>query len=263
MLSLPSHQATSDLTCTHSTFQSCVCSDAGCNSIDLRTFKSIDFRGNHIEGNVASTIARFIGYDTFYFHGQEDDEPRVSIRGNIFRGNRAATGTSGGFAVLSLVPTDGPSSTWDVQGNEFSNPLSLLEITLADYSGNSPETIGINGTNNLFGFAPNPSQLDVEQRIFNSPDDASLPTFHFTPFLSSDYVPSCVSNCTGRGTCTFPGFCICEPGWGGESCVIPNCQDVGFCSGRGECIDFDTCDCQTGWLGDSCSLADCSEVRCC
>lgn len=47
--------------------------------------------------------------------------------------------------------------------------------------------------------------------------------------------------CPGRGVCV-SGECVCDEGWGGESCGCPvsiaTCQsaDGSLCSGRGKCV---------------------------
>ena len=193
------------------------------------------------------------------YTGSYEQAKLLSLAGNIFRDNRAGLSTSGQDGVLSIGSNG--AAKWEIHGNEFANPSSLYEITLFEYFGNSPSQTHVNGTNNLFGFQPNPSETDVSQAIWDATDDASLPVFNFIPFLTSDYEITCDSNCTGRGSCTFPGYCICEPGWGGGNCASPTCQNIGFCSGHGSCVGFDDCDCEQGWLGQSCSMADCSEVR--
>lgn len=238
-----------------STFDSVSCSSGGqCNAVDITTFQSVLFRGNTIIDNIASSIVRLQAIKYWY-----TDEPVFSLIGNVFRDNRASQATSGQFAVLSIGANG--ASSWEVQGNEFSNPSSLFEITTFEYTGGSPTEMQINGTNNLFGFEANPSEAEVGKAIWDARDDDSKPEFVFTPFLTSDFEVLCASNCTNRGACTFPGFCICEPGWGGERCDSPTCQNLDFCSGHGSCLSFDECDCEDGWLGEACAVSDCSEVR--
>ena len=53
------------------------------------------------------------------------------------------------------------------------------------------------------------------------------------------------------GTCSTPGECQCNPGWGGDLCdrctPAPGCHPVGgTCSTPGEC------QCNQGWGGDLC-----------
>uniref|UniRef100_A0A671LEG3 Zmp:0000000846 n=1 Tax=Sinocyclocheilus anshuiensis TaxID=1608454 RepID=A0A671LEG3_9TELE len=67
--------------------------------------------------------------------------------------------------------------------------------------------------------------------------------------------------CSGRGnysteTCS----CICEPGWKGPNCTVPNCP--GDCNDQGRCING-KCECFNGFVGEDCSvetcLVDCGE----
>jgi len=238
-----------------STFDSNTCTGSGCKSIELYSYRSITFEGNSVTNNVASSIAYFQAYRT-------NPTPSIGILGNVFRNNRAALSTSGDNAVL-LLGSNGESN-WEVQGNEFANPAtSSFEVSTYSYSGNNPTDMVINGTNNLFGFAPDLTEELIDKKIWDDDESSSLPEFSFVPFLPSDYEAACASNCTGRGSCIFPGYCVCEPEWGGQICDTPTCQTLDFCNGRGSCVALDDCECDTGWLGESCSVADCSARKNC
>eukprot|EP00929_Paragymnodinium_shiwhaense_P001908 TRINITY_DN102119_c0_g1_i1.p1 TRINITY_DN102119_c0_g1~~TRINITY_DN102119_c0_g1_i1.p1 ORF type:complete len:1210 (-),score=247.20 TRINITY_DN102119_c0_g1_i1:107-3736(-) len=59
------------------------------------------------------------------------------------------------------------------------------------------------------------------------------------------------SCCSGHGSCEDPSICVCDPGWGHESCSVKlTCADD-KCSGHGECLDG-ACHCVPGWSGESC-----------
>ncbi len=73
-------------------------------------------------------------------------------------------------------------------------------------------------------------------------------------------------DCSGNGSC-FDGSCLCEEGWTGADCSIPETADPcdGItCSNNGICISGD-CLCDDGWTGADCStpVADaCDGVTC-
>ncbi|XP_035672220.1 protocadherin gamma-A5-like [Branchiostoma floridae] len=77
--------------------------------------------------------------------------------------------------------------------------------------------------------------------------------------------PTClaVANCSTRGVCVDWDTCLCDHGWGGESCSKPTCKDLDYCSGHGTCVEYDICECNRGWTGVSCALPDCSGVSDC
>ncbi|XP_043095563.1 tenascin isoform X2 [Puntigrus tetrazona] len=61
--------------------------------------------------------------------------------------------------------------------------------------------------------------------------------------------------CSGRGnfssdTCG----CICEPGWKGPNCTVPDCP--GDCSDQGRCVNG-KCECFDGFTGEDCSMESC------
>jgi hypothetical protein len=63
----------------------------------------------------------------------------------------------------------------------------------------------------------------------------------------------CASGCSGHGTCK-DGKCWCEPGYSGATCAwkrcLFDCSGNGVCDGRGACL------CDRGWRGFDCSLPD-------
>ena len=73
--------------------------------------------------------------------------------------------------------------------------------------------------------------------------------------------PGLGEDCSGHGKCligdTPPGTCICDEGWRGDGCEIPDCDQD--CNGHGVCnTSYPTprCTCTEGWMGPAC------EVRC-
>jgi len=164
----------------------------------LGSYGPILFQGNSVTGNIASSVARFAA-QRYY----SNDEGSAEILGNIFRNNRAASSTSGDNAVL-MMGANGPS-IWVVEGNEFANPATSFEISTFSYSGSNPDEMIVNGTNNLFGFAADLTEALIDDKIWDDEEDSSLPEFKFVPFLPSDYEAACANDCSGRGSCIFPG----------------------------------------------------------
>ncbi|XP_067261674.1 tenascin isoform X5 [Chanodichthys erythropterus] len=67
--------------------------------------------------------------------------------------------------------------------------------------------------------------------------------------------------CSGHGNySTETCGCICDPGWNGPNCTIPDCP--GDCGDQGRCVNG-KCQCFEGFTGEDCSLkaclVDCSE----
>ena len=225
--------------CVPSNFSRNTCVYADCDSLIIPAQDNVSFIGNTVENNVASRIV--------HLKASYGD---TTIYGNSFLQNR---GTN---AVLALSVEE--PLLWKVNGNKFLNPGSALDITTQGDVGTNTNDMVVNATGNLFAYPPSASEEDVSLRIFDSSDDASKPLVRFVPFVSANYTPSCMDNCTGHGLCVFPGYCICRPGWSGERCHVPTCQALEFCSGHGQCISFDTCRCDEGWLGALCSKANCT-----
>ena len=213
------------------------------------SYSSVQFEGNQIIGNIASTISYFYLYD----YGL--------IGRNIFRNNQAASDFTGENAVLSIASNG--ASVWDIQGNEFTNPASNLEITTFLFSGSNPVDMHVNATSNIFNFEANLTAELIDKKIFDDDEDSSKPEVLFVPFLPANYTPVCEQSCSNQGRCVYPGYCICEEGWGGPACSEPTCQSLNMCSGHGSCIEFDICQCDTDWLGHSCAQANCTAVNHC
>lgn len=222
----------------------------------MRTYGNIVFQGNELLDNIGSSIAALYVSTPF-----SSTVSMVEVTGNIFRRNRAASSTSGEFAVLE-ISSDGDSD-WAVMSNEFGDDQSPFEISTFGFTGANPASMTVNATNNFFTFAGMVDESDIENRVFDNLDDPSLPEVVFVPFLASNFTPECEADCSNQGTCIFPGYCVCGVGWSGEICNIPTCQAIGRCSGNGVCAGFDNCNCTQGWLGNSCDVADCSERNDC
>ena len=69
--------------------------------------------------------------------------------------------------------------------------------------------------------------------------------------------------CSGQGTCdrsTGVPSCVCDPGWGGALCDVPDlgCEPGSRldCGDRGTCVELEpgatACECDSGYLGESC-----------
>ena len=116
----------------------------------------------------------------------------------------------------------------------------------------------VNATSNLFSSSSNTTS-EIDGRIFDDDEDASKPEVIFEPFLLSNIPIECPDDCSGVGTCVFPGYCICEEGWAGDACSDATCQALDFCSGHGSCVGYNTCNCDEGWLDATCNRAECIE----
>ncbi|XP_048043997.1 LOW QUALITY PROTEIN: tenascin [Megalobrama amblycephala] len=61
--------------------------------------------------------------------------------------------------------------------------------------------------------------------------------------------------CSGHGNYSTESCgCICDPGWNGPNCTIPDCP--GDCSDQGRCVNG-KCQCFEGFTGEDCSLKTC------
>ncbi|XP_049330683.1 tenascin isoform X2 [Astyanax mexicanus] len=61
--------------------------------------------------------------------------------------------------------------------------------------------------------------------------------------------------CSGRGNYSFDiCACVCEKGWKGPNCSLPDCPN--HCSAQGRCIDG-KCECFEGYFGEDCSMEAC------
>jgi len=73
-----------------------------------------------------------------------------------------------------------------------------------------------------------------------------------------------VRGCFNNGTCIAPNTCQCAPGWSGNDCSVPVCDQV--CLHNGNCTHPNICTCERGWSGHDCSVAmcaqDCHHGRC-
>uniref|UniRef100_A0A8B9LS94 Zmp:0000000846 n=1 Tax=Astyanax mexicanus TaxID=7994 RepID=A0A8B9LS94_ASTMX len=61
--------------------------------------------------------------------------------------------------------------------------------------------------------------------------------------------------CSGRGNYSFDiCACVCEKGWKGPNCSLPDCPN--HCSAQGRCVDG-KCECFEGYFGEDCSMEAC------
>lgn len=92
--------------------------------------------------------------------------------------------------------------------------------------------------------------------------------------------------CYNNGTCVAPDTCRCAPGWEGEDCSIPICEQAEVditegwginatvvvdedgepfdlmyreCKNNGNCTRPDECTCEKGWTGPDCSIPICAQ----
>jgi sugar lactone lactonase YvrE len=66
-----------------------------------------------------------------------------------------------------------------------------------------------------------------------------------------------VRGCLNNGTCVAPGRCQCAPGWEGNKCDIPVCEQT--CLNGGNCTLPNLCTCEKGWSGHDCGYALCAQ----
>ena len=68
----------------------------------------------------------------------------------------------------------------------------------------------------------------------------------------------CQTECTGHGHCV-GGTCSCAETWRGAYCEVQSCPGSPVdCSGHGECnAALQLCVCEGGWSGAGCTLPDC------
>ncbi|KAG2378082.1 hypothetical protein C9374_008704 [Naegleria lovaniensis] len=69
--------------------------------------------------------------------------------------------------------------------------------------------------------------------------------------------------CSGNGTCTAPGSCLCNSGFTGQLCDTFLCNGLSAlnplaCSGHGICNGPDSCTCDSGFFGPVCDLFSCA-----
>ncbi|XP_075440531.1 multiple epidermal growth factor-like domains protein 8 [Ascaphus truei] len=65
----------------------------------------------------------------------------------------------------------------------------------------------------------------------------------------------CPRGCSGHGLCQENTLCLCEPGWGGDGCQVPDCSS--YCSAQhGTCNqDSQRCVCSPWYVGERCDLS--------
>ncbi|XP_072025321.1 uncharacterized protein [Amphiura filiformis] len=89
----------------------------------------------------------------------------------------------------------------------------------------------------------------------NCADEHGLNPGHWGDFCEQENCPGVGTPCTSHGLCTNDLQCLCDDGWIGDGCEIPDCPgepdctDHGYCNGTG---DIPICECKAGWIGDAC-----------
>lgn len=70
--------------------------------------------------------------------------------------------------------------------------------------------------------------------------------------------PGIGSICSSHGTCISATLtCVCDPGWYGSGCHLPDCPGTPDCNGRGQCVansNYPECLCDDDWMGRECEL---------
>jgi hypothetical protein len=73
---------------------------------------------------------------------------------------------------------------------------------------------------------------------------------------------TCPKGCSGRGTCTGTGKCLCSAGYSGEGCDINHAPCTSICQ-HGTCnSETSMCTCDQGWAGRKCDIADITLAQC-
>ena len=67
---------------------------------------------------------------------------------------------------------------------------------------------------------------------------------------------NCASNCSGHGSCATTGGCVCDAGFTGVICNQVICLGGGNCTGHGTCLTGGICVCEKGYLGAGCDVID-------
>ncbi|PIO23923.1 hypothetical protein AB205_0084860, partial [Aquarana catesbeiana] len=65
----------------------------------------------------------------------------------------------------------------------------------------------------------------------------------------------CPQGCSGHGTCQENSQCLCDSGWGGEGCQVPDCST--YCHHHHGICNQETqrCVCFPGYMGEQCDLS--------
>ena len=70
--------------------------------------------------------------------------------------------------------------------------------------------------------------------------------------------PGVATICSDHGSCNKKTLkCLCDEGWSGDGCNIPDCPATPDCSNNGQCKVTDgqpACACDKGWMGVACAL---------
>eukprot|EP00299_Pterocystis_sp_00344_P019772 c9779_g1_i1.p1 GENE.c9779_g1_i1~~c9779_g1_i1.p1 ORF type:complete len:1455 (-),score=449.10 c9779_g1_i1:19-4383(-) len=67
-------------------------------------------------------------------------------------------------------------------------------------------------------------------------------------------VPVCTDDCNHHGNCVHPGTCVCDPGFKGDACHLPDCPALNQCNHHGICVSNNVCLCDREWDGPACDL---------
>ena len=179
------------------------CTD--CRSIEVSDYHELLFLGNTIDDNAAGSQILHVGSSFSSLR-------KSNLIGNIFSSNSVDFSNSGAHSILAIsgygkVP-------WNIHGNEFRNSVARYEISTFDYSGSAEI---MNATRNFFtsikgGFL---SASEIADRIYDKDEDSSKPLVVFEPYFTTNVTTLCTNSCSAdRGSCVYPGICVCKVSFG-------------------------------------------------
>eukprot|EP00986_Skeletonema_menzelii_P003076 scaffold902_cov146-Skeletonema_menzelii.AAC.1 len=134
---------------------------------------------------------------------------------------------------------------WEVAGADWKKGVCIVEFERR-CSGEDKDIVLVQDTNEAF-------------RPVITHDDKRSHVSGGRWFASRDEecVDRVVRGCFNNGTCVAPNKCECSPGWAGQFCSIPLCEQT--CLHNGNCTHPNTCTCERGWSGSDCSVPLCAQ----
>lgn len=172
-----------------------------CRSIELTDYHELLFRGNTIDDNAAGSQILHVG-----------SSYSSNLIGNVFSSNSVDFSTSGAHSILAISGYG--NAPWNIHGNEFSNSVARYEISTFDYSGS---TEIVNATRNYFASITGGSlsASEIADRIYDKDEDSSKPLVVFEPYFTTNVTTLCSNSCPAdRGSCVYPGICVCKVSFG-------------------------------------------------